>query len=122
VPRKERKKRRLGHGGNGCARRRPERKDYVWAWDFIHDRTSDGRPLKWLMVADEYTRECLALEVDRGMTAKGVIAVLAWVIGQRGAPGCVRSDSGPEFIAKAIRCWLAGAAVETLYIEPGAPW
>ena len=69
VPRKQRKKRRLGSSANSCIRRPAEYKDHVWAWDFLHDRTSDGRPLKWLTLVDEYTRECLALEVDRGMTA-----------------------------------------------------
>ena len=122
VPRKRRKRRRLGHTGNGCARRRAERPNHVWAWDFIHDRTADGRPLKWLTLVDEYTRECLALEVGRGMTAKGVIAVVARVIAERGAPAHLRSDNGPEFIALALRDWLAAAGVQTLYIEPGAPW
>jgi transposase InsO family protein len=122
VPRRQRKKRRLGHSGNGCARRRAEHKGHVWCWDFIHDRTADGRPLKWLSVVDEYTRECLVLEVRRGMTAAAVGAVLAGVIRQRGAPRHIRSDNGPEFIAQAIRRWLAAGAVEVLYIEPGAPW
>jgi transposase InsO family protein len=122
VPRKKRKKRRLGHSGNGCARRRPERINHVWAWDFIHDRTADGRPLKWLTLVDEFTRECLALEVARGMTARAAAAVVAGVIQQRGAPGHVRSDNGPEMIALAMRTMLAQAGVETLYIEPGAPW
>jgi transposase InsO family protein len=122
VPRKQRKRRRLGHSGNGCARRRPRRKDDVWAWDFIHDRTEDGRPLKWLSVVDEYTRECLVLEVRRGLPAAAVIELLAKVVRQRGWPGHIRSDNGPEFIAAAIRRWLAGAGVQTLYIAPGAPW
>jgi transposase InsO family protein len=122
VPRKQRKKRRLGSSANGCVRRRAEYRDQVWAWDFIHDRTADGRPLKWLTLVDEYTRECLALEVGRGMTAQAVIEVLAGVVRQRGAPAPIRSDNGPEFIAQAIRAWLSGAGVQTLYIEPGAPW
>jgi putative transposase len=122
VPRKQRKKRRLGSSANSCVRRPAEHKGHVWAWDFLHDRTSDGRPLKWFTLVDEYTRECLALEVRRGMTARAVGAVLAGVVGERGAPGHVRSDNGPEFIAKAIRAWLAGAGVGTLYVEPGAPW
>jgi transposase InsO family protein len=71
---------------------------------------------------DEYTRECLALEVGRGMTAQAVCAVLAEVVRQRGAPGHVRSDNGPEFIALAIRSWMSAAGLETLYVEPGAPW
>ena len=86
VPRKQRKRRRLGSSANSCARRRPEYKGHVWAWDFFHDRTSDGRPLKWLTLVDEYTRECLALEVGRGMTAVKVSEVLAAVVrGARGA-------------------------------------
>jgi putative transposase len=122
VPRKQRKKRRLGHSGNSCVRRPAQHKDHVWTWDFLHDRTSDGRPLKWLTLIDEYTRECLALEVDRSMTAEAVKAVLAAVVQQRGAPVHIRSDNGSEFIASAIRSWMAAAGLETLYIAPGAPW
>jgi transposase InsO family protein len=122
VPRKQRKKRRLGSSANSCVRRPAEHKDHVWAWDFLHDRTSDGRPLKWFTLVDEYTRECLALEVERGMTAKAVGAVLARVVRERGAPAHIRSDNGPEFIAKAIRAWMSGVGLETLYIDPGAPW
>jgi transposase InsO family protein len=122
VPRKQRKKRRLGSSANGCVRRRAEYRNHVWAWDFIFDRTSDGRALKWLTLEDEYTRECLALEVGRGMPARVVIEVLAGVVRQRGAPAGLRSDNGPEFIAQALRSWLATAQIETLYIEPGSPW
>src|SRR4051812_2385631 len=122
VPRKQRKKRRLGSSANSCVRRPAEHKDHVWAWDFLHDRTADGGPLKWFSLVDEYTRECLALEVRRGLTARAVAEVLGAVVRERGAPAHIRSDNGPEFIAKAIRDWLAGAGVETLYIEPGAPW
>src|SRR5206468_1329038 len=107
VPRKQRKKRRLGSSANSCVRRPAEHKDHVWAWDFLHDRTSDGRPLKWFTLVDEYTRECLALEVERGMTARAVGQVLAGVVRGRGAPLHIRSDNGPEFIAKAIRAWVA---------------
>jgi transposase InsO family protein len=122
VPRTQRKKRRRGSSANSCVRRPAEHKDHVWAWDFLHDRTSDGRPLKWFTLVDEYTRECLALEVRRGMTAKAVSEVLAGVVRERGAPLHIRSDNGPEFIAKAIRAWMAEAGLETLYIAPGAPW
>jgi putative transposase len=122
VPRKKRQKRRLGSSANGCVRYRATGKDHVWAWDFIHDRTADGRPLKWLSVVDEYTRECLALEVGRGLKASGVVAVLEGLVRQRGVPGHSRSDNGPEFIAQAIGEWLLGRGVGGLYIEPGAPW
>ena len=73
----QQKKWRLGHSGNRCVRRPARHKNHVWTWDFLHDRSSDGRPLKWFTLLDEYTRACLALEVDRGMTAEAVQAVLA---------------------------------------------
>jgi len=122
VPHKARKKRRLGSSDNACARRKPEHKDHVWAWDFIHDRTVSGGPLKWLSVVDEFTRECLVLEVARSITADDVIEQLIRLFRQRGVPEHVRSDNGPEFIATALRKWLERASVGTLYVEPGAPW
>lgn len=122
VPKKSRKKRRLGHSGNSCVRRRAEHKDHVWCWDFIHDRTATGQPLKWLAITDEYTRECLALEVDRSITADKVLDVLTHLFITRGVPQHIRSDNGPEFIAQAIARHGAQAGLEMLYIEPGAPW
>lgn len=122
VPQKQRKKRRLGNSDNGLQRHRPQHKDHVWAWDFVHDRDENGRPLKWFSVVDEHTRECLALEVERSMTARDVIDVLAQVILIRGAPLHIRSDNGPEFIASAMRRHLEVAGIGTLYIEPGSPW
>ena len=122
VPKKTRKKRRLGHSGNSCARRRAEHKDDVWCWDFIHDRTASGRLLKWLAVTDEYTRECLALEVHRSITSDKVLDVLTNLFLTRGVPRHIRSDNGPEFIAKAIRGHAEQTGLEMLYIEPGAPW
>lgn len=122
VPRKAKKKRRLGSSENACAHRRPEHRDHVWAWDFVHDRTRDGRALKWFTLVDEFTRECLALDVRRRFRAEDVKAVLAEIVRWRGAPEHIRSDNGPEFIARAIGEALAEAGVGTLYIEPGAPW
>ena len=122
VPRKARKRRRLGCGANGCARFRPAHKDHVWAWDFIHDRTEGGGPLKWLTIVDEYTRECLSLEPGRSLTAVDLQTALIGLFRQRGAPGHIRSDNGPEFIAQALRSWLGRASVKTLYVEAGAPW
>jgi len=122
VPKKRRKRRRLGSSENGCVRRRAEHKDHVWAWDFIHDRTTDGRRLKWLTIVDEFTRENLALEVARSITAEGVLDVLMEVFVTRGVPGYIRSDNGPEFIAAAIRGWFELVGAETLYVEPGCPW
>ena len=122
VPKKARKRRRLGSSENACSRRRAAGRDHVWAWDFIHDRTADGKALKWLSVVDEYTRECLALEVGRGLTGRRVIDVLGRLFAERGVPAHIRSDNGPEFIARVVRRWLAGRAVEVLYIAPASPW
>jgi putative transposase len=122
VPRKTRKKRRLGHSGNSCVRRRAEHPDHVWTWDFIHDRTTSGQPLKWFAITDEFTRECLALEVDRGITADRVLDILTSLFLTRGVPRHIRSDNGPEFIATAIRRHGEQAGLEMLYIEPGSPW
>ncbi len=122
VPRKQRKKRRLGNSTNGILRRQAEYMNHVWCYDFVKDQTTDGRPLKFLPIEDEYTRECLALEVARSMTARDVIRTLEELVAIRGAPEYIRSDNGPEFVAEAIRTWLANAGVDTLYIAPGAPW
>jgi transposase InsO family protein len=122
VPRKVRKKRALGTKAGGCVRRQAEHKDHVWTWDFIFDRTANGRSIKILSIVDEYTRECLALTVNRKLKAVDVIDVLADLFVIRGVPKCIRSDNGPEFVAKAIQSWLKKAGVETLYITPGSPW
>lgn len=122
VPARQHKRRRLGHSDNGIARYRPEHQNHVWAWDFIHDTDERGRPLKWFSLIDEYTRKCLALEVERSMTAADVIDVLAQVLLAHGIPGHIRSDNGPEFIACAIRQYLDTAGIGTLYIAPGSPW
>jgi transposase InsO family protein len=122
VPKKTRKRRNLGHSGNSCVRRRAEHKDQVWCWDFIHDRTVTGRPLKWLAITDEFTRECLALEVDRSITAEKIVDMLVGLFTMRGFPKHIRSDNGPEFIAQAIRKHAEQTGLEMLYVEPGAPW
>jgi transposase InsO family protein len=122
VPQRRSKKRALGQGGNGCAVKRAEHKNHTWAWDFIHDRTSNGRSLKWISVVDEFTRECVVLEVGRSLKATDVIDAISESMKRRGAPRYIRSDNGPEFIAKALRKWLSRAKVETLYVEPGSPW
>jgi putative transposase len=122
VPQKKRKRRRLGTSANGCCRRRAEHKDHVWCWDFVFDHTTSGSTLKWLSIVDEYTRECLALKVDRSITSEDVIDTLAELFAMRGVPRHIRSDNGPEFVAQAIRRWLAQVEVETLYVEPGSPW
>ena len=99
-----------GQDANACHLRPSRGKDDVWTWDFIFDRTSDGRSLKWLSLVDEYTRECLALEARRGMTAEEIRVILVGVAARRGGPPHrVRSDNGPEFAAEVVRSWLEGA-------------
>jgi putative transposase len=122
VPVKQHKKRRLGTSENGIMHHRATHPDHVWAWDFVHDRTEDGRPLKWLSIVDEFTRECLALEVRRSFKSGDVIDVLKELFLIRGTPEHIRSDNGPEFIAHAIGAWLGIAKVKTLYVAPGSPW
>lgn len=122
VPAKQHKRTRLGHSENGIQRRRAERMNDVWTIDFIHDTDELGRPLKWLSVVDEFTRECLRLEPGRSMTARGVAEVLIDLFTTRGVPAHIRSDNGPEFIAKTIRRLADLTGVENLYIAPGAPW
>jgi len=122
VPQKQRKKRRLGCSANGCVRHRAEHIDHVWCYDFVSDQTVDGRTLKLLTLEDEYTREALAIEVERSITSTDLIETLRYLFEVRGAPQHIRSDNGPEFIAQALRRWLAESGVGTLYIAPGAPW
>lgn len=122
VVQKQRKRRRLGTSDNGIVRRAAAHRNEVWSYDFVMDQTEDGRRLKLLPVLDEFTRECLEIEVARHLTAADVIKVLDRLFKERGAPKFIRSDNGPEFIADAIKQWLAESGVETLYIEPGSPW
>jgi putative transposase len=123
VPDSQRKRKRLsGTSENGCTRRRAEHKDHVWSYDFVMDATENGYRLKIMPVVDEYSRECLSIEVERSITAKEVVKTLAALFARRGEPTFIRSDNGPEFIAKAVKRWLASSGVKTLYIEPGSPW
>jgi putative transposase len=116
-------RREHGQDQNACHLRPSRGKDDVWTWDFIFDRTSDGRSLKWLSIVDEYTRECLALEPRRGMTAEDIRIILAEVAALRCGPPCrMRSDNGPEFAAAVVRSWLEGTNSGALYVAPGSPW
>ena len=117
VPRKKRKHRRLGRSANSCHRRRALHKDHVWCWDFVFDRTTSGSALKWLSIVDECTRECLALKVDRSITSEDVIDTLAELFAMRGVPECIRSDNGPEFMARAIQRWMSRLRDEFLSTE-----
>lgn len=122
VPQNKHKKRSLGTAASGITRLVSAGKDDVWAMDFVFDVTANGRSLKWLAIVDEFTRECLVLEVSRQFKANDVIDVLRELIAIRGTPGHIRCDNGPEFIADAVKGWLEASKIGTLYIEPGSPW
>jgi putative transposase len=122
VPEKQPKRRRLWLSDGSCVRLRPARKDHVWSYDFVKARTSDGRAIRLLTVIDEYTRECLAIDVARRITADDVLERLSGLFTRRGVPEHLRSDNGPEFTAKAVRQGLGRVGVKTLFIEPGSPW
>lgn len=122
VPQRVRKRRRLGDSTVPAKRLRAERPDHVWALDFQHDQTADGRALRLLNVVDEYTREALAMHVDRSITADEVVAVLDRLAAERGAPQFVRCDNGTELTAHALRDWCRFSTVATSYIDPGSPW
>ena len=122
VPKKQPPRRRLWLTDGSCIRLRAEHPNHVWAYDFMATRTEDGRPVKLLTIVDEYTRECLAIDVARRLRSDEVLFRLAELFVQRGSPQHLRSDNGPEFTAKAVRHWLARVGVQTLFITPGSPW
>ena len=122
MPKKQPKRRRLWLNDGSCIRLRPEHKDHVWSYDFMVDRTTDGRAFKILNIIDEFTRECLAILVARKIKTQDVIDLLFHLFIFRGIPEHLRSDNGPEFTAKAIRSRLNRLGIKTLYIEPGSPW
>jgi len=103
-------------------RLRPERKDHVWSYDFVIERTANGRAFKILNIIDEYTRESVGVKVERKIKAQDVIDKLFDLFILRGVPEHIRSDNGPEFTAKAVRKWLSRLGVRTLFIERGSPW
>lgn len=127
VPAKQLKKRRIkvadaDKGKNSCHIYKPERKNHVWSYDFLTDQTADFKQLRFLNIIDEFTRENLTIQVGRQIKAKDVIDTLATIIKERGAPEYIRSDNGPEFIAKKVQNWLSQIGTTTLYIDPGEPW
>ena len=122
VPQKQPKRGRLWLNDGACVRLRAERPNHVWSYDFVEDRTHDGRKFRMLCVIDEFTREALAIRVKRRLNSTDVLETLADLMILRGPPAYVRSDNGPEFIATALREWIAAVGAQTAYIEPGSPW
>ena len=122
VPAKQPKRGRLWFNDGSCVRLRPLFRHHVWSYDFVAERTHDGRSFRILTLIDEYSRECLALKVRRNFKAQDVVEVLAEQFLKKGLPVHLRSDNGPEFTAKAVREWLEKFGVKNLFIEPGSPW
>ncbi len=122
VPQKQPKRGRLWLNDGSCLRLKPEHPNHVWSYDFVEDRTHDRRKIRMLNVIDEFTRECLAIRVSRKLNATDVIDVLSDLFILRGVPGHIRSDNGPEFIAKSVREWIVAVGARTAYIAPGSPW
>ena len=122
VPMKQPKRGRLWLNDGSCVRLRPERPNHVWSYDFVQDRTQDGRSFRMLVVLDEFTRRCLAIVVARRLTSDDVLQCLTDLFVTHGPPEHIRSDNGPEFVAISVREWLGRIGVKTLYIEPGSPW
>jgi len=122
VPTKQPKKGRLWLNDGSCVRLRPEYRDHVWSYDFVHHRTDDGKVFRTLNILDEHSRECLAIRVKRKLNSTDVIDVLTDLFILRGVPAFIRSDNGPEFVAQAVRDWIKAVGAKTAYIEPGSPW
>ena len=122
VPQRQKKRGRIWLNDGSCIRHRAEHANHVWSYDFVHDRTRDGKALRFLTVVDEYSRECLALLVSRSLKAFDVLECLSELFLSRGVPEFIRSDNSPEFIADALREWLGRLSVKPLFIEPGSPW
>ena len=122
VPQKQPKKGRLWLNDGSCVRLRPKYRNHVWNYDFVHCRTDDGKVFRTLNILDELSRECLAIKVDRKLNSTNVIDALTDLFILRGSPAFIRSDNGPEFIAQAVRDWIAAVGAKTAYIEPKSPW
>jgi len=122
VPTRQHKRARLWTAEGSCIRLRAERRNHVWSYDFVEERTHDGGKFRLLNIVDEFTHECLAIRVARRLKAVDVIDVLSDLFILRGIPGHVRSDNGPEFVAKAVQQWIGAVGAKTAYITPGSPW
>jgi len=122
VPKKQTKKGRLWLNDGSCVRLRSERANHVWSYDFVHERTHDGRAFRTLNIIDEYTKEALMIRVDRKLNSTDVVDALTDLFILRGPPQYIRSDNGPEFIAEKVRKWIAAVGAKTAFIEPGSPW
>ncbi|WP_338272356.1 IS3 family transposase [Roseicyclus marinus] len=122
VPQKQPKKGRLWLNDGSCVRLRPERPNHVWSYDFVQDRTHDGRTFRTLNIIDEFTKEALVIRVKRKLNSTDVLDALTDLFILRGPPAFIRSDNGAEFIAKKVRTWIGAVGAKTAFIAPGSPW
>jgi putative transposase len=122
VPKKQPKRGRLWLNDGSCVRLRPTHRNHVWSYDFVADRTHDGRPIKMLTVIDEYSRECLAIVVEQRLQSDDVLSCITELFVKHGPPEHIRSDNGSEFTARVVHQWIKRLGVQTLFIEPGSPW
>ena len=122
VPQKQSKKGRLWLNDGSCVRLRPERSNHVWSYDFVQDRTDDGRIYRTLNIIDEFTKEALMIRVKRKLNSTDVVDALTDLFILRGPPEFIRSDNGAEFIAKKVRAWIEAVGAKTAFITPGSPW
>ena len=120
--RKQAKKSRLWLNDGSCIRLRPERRNHVWSYDFVHCRTDDGKAFRTLNILDEFSRECLSIRVKQKLNSTDVIDALTDLFILRGPPAFVRSNNGPEFVTRAVRDWITAVGTKTAFIEPGSPW
>lgn len=122
VPQKQPKRGRLWLNDGSCIRLRPTHRNHVWSYDFVQDRTHDGKAFRMLCVIDEFSRQSLTIHTRRKLNSQDVLHVLGKLFVRHGPPEHIRSDNGPEFVASAVREWLGRLNIKTLYIEPGSPW
>ena len=122
IRKKQHKKGHTGCSDNACHRKRPEYYNHIWSYDFLSERLENGRQVRLLVVTDEFTRECLALDAAGHFKGEDVVEVLRYLFAVRGCPKYIRSDNGPEFVSKVVQKWLEVSGVDTLYVAPGNPW
>ena len=122
VPRKHKKRGRLWLNDGSCVRLRPKRPNHVWSYDFVHERTHDGRAFRALNIIDEFSKEALMIRVNRKFNSTDVVDALTDLFILRGPPVYIRSDNGPEFVAEKVRKWITTVGAKTAFIEPGSPW
>jgi len=122
IRRKQHKRLYAGCSKNACNRKKPAYRNHIWSYDFLSERLENGRLIKLLVVLDEFTRESLAIDINRKIKGPDVVEVLRYLFAVRGAPEFIRSDNGPEFASNAVQKWLKNSGVDTLYVAPGSPW